>query len=178
MLIQLRRSAIAALFFLVICGLAYPLAATGVAQAMFAKNANGSLGNNGSALIGQNWKGPSWFHGRPDAYNPMISGASNLGPTSRKLEQSISSQIARWHRLGVANPTPDLVESSGSGLDPDISVMSAYVQVPMISKARAIPQSQLRSLINRHTTHPEFGFLGNSYVNVLELNQGLARLAK
>ena len=175
MLLQLRRSIVAVVFFVILCGICYPLAETGLGQLFFPHQANGSLIHGGSALIGQRWSGPSWFHGRPGPYDAAASGATNLGPRSKVLKEHVAARIARWHRLGV-NPTPELVESSGSGLDPDISPASAYAQVKMVARARHLPASTVRSLVTRSVHAREFGFLGEPYVNVLELNQALAGL--
>ena len=175
MLLQLRRSVVAAVFFAVLCGLCYPLLETGLGQLLFSHQANGSLSRNGSALIGQSWHGPSWFHGRPGAYDPMASGATNLGPRSAELKSHVAARLARWRRLGV-NPTPELVESSGSGLDPDISPASAYAQVDMVARARRLPVSVVHKLVERYVHGRELGFLGEPYVNVLELNRALAGL--
>lgn len=175
MLIHLKRSVIVSFIFFVMLGLVYPFATTGISQVLFNHQANGSLSANGSTLIGQSWSGPSWFHGRPDPYTPAASGPSNLGPKSKALKDQISKEISYWHKLGV-NPTPDLVEGSGSGLDPDISPQGAYAQVPMIVKARHIPVTVLDELISKNIHNPQFGFLGSAYVNVLTLNTALAKL--
>ena len=175
MLIQLRRSLVVVVFSILLFGLAYPLAVTGVAQLVFPHQANGSLGPNGSALIGQKWTGTKWFHGRPGAYNAMASGASNLGPLSKTLEAHVAKRAAAWRKVGVT-PTEELVTSSASGLDPDISPASAYVQIPMVAKARHLSPSVLHRLVASQVHGRQFGFLGAPYVNVLSLNQALARL--
>jgi len=178
---------------------AYAMLGTGVAQLFFKHQANGSITANGSELIGQNWSSPSWFHGRPDdagpyaanpkskppvpgGDNPLVangnsgsSAASQLGPRSATLEQNTRALVAYWHRLGV-DPTPDLVTTSGSGYDPDITPQDAIVQIPMVSKATGVSPSQLRDLINAHIQVAQLGFLGSDYINVLDLNEGLARL--
>ncbi|MBO0713122.1 MAG: potassium-transporting ATPase subunit C [Acidimicrobiales bacterium] len=139
------------------------------------------------------------FHGRPDdtgpyasnpkanppvpgGDNPLVangssgeSGATNLGPRSKVLVENTKALVRYWHRLGV-NPTPDLVTTSASGLDPDITAQDALVQVPMVSKATGIAPSKLRALITRENHGRELGFLGSSYINVLQLNQALAKL--
>jgi K+-transporting ATPase ATPase C chain len=107
--------------------------------------------------------------------NSGQSGASNLGPRSKVLLTNTQALVAYWNKLGV-NPTPDLVTTSGSGYDPDITAADALVQIPMVSKATGIPPSALRALIARETNGAELGFLGSSYVNVLQLNEGLANL--
>ncbi|MHB1739162.1 MAG: potassium-transporting ATPase subunit C [Actinomycetes bacterium] len=175
MLTLLRRSLVAAVLLAVLCGLAYPLAVTGIAHVAFAYQASGSIGADGSTLIGQRWTGPQWFHGRPDANNPMTSGATNLGPRSAVLAAHVKARILAWHRLGV-DPTEELVTSSGSGLDPDISPASALVQVPMVAQARGLPIATVRSLVEAHVHPRQWGFLGEPYVDVLALNQALAAL--
>jgi K+-transporting ATPase ATPase C chain len=175
------------------------LAGTGVAQGLFHNQANGSIGPNGSTLIGQNWSDPKWFHGRPDdtgpyaanpkstppvagGDNPLVangnsgqSGATNLGPRSKVLLTNTQALVDYWHKLGV-NPTPDLVTTSGSGYDPDITPADAIVQRPMVSNATGISPSALRALIDRETNNPQLGFLGSSFINVLQLNEALANL--
>jgi K+-transporting ATPase ATPase C chain len=171
----LRRSVLLALFFLFLLGLAYPYAETGINQALFPHQASGSLTAKGSTLIGQRWTGPRWFHGRPDPDNPMASGPSNLGPRSAKLKNEVEARIDAWRRRGV-RPTPDLVTGSGSGLDPDISPRAAYAQVPMVARARHLAPSVVRDLVSDQVQGPALGFLGAAYVNVLKLNEALARL--
>ena len=162
-------------FFFVLLGLAYPLAVTGVGQAFMHGQANGSLTSNGSALVGQSWSGPRWFHGRPDADNPMATGGTNLGPRSKALVTTVRKQIGLLTAEGI-KPTPDLATTSGSGVDPDISPADAYAQVSMIARARSLPPATIRRLIAENTSRPELGFLGASYINVLQLNEALARL--
>lgn len=196
MLDQIRRSVILALIALVLLGLVYGLLGVAFSQIFFRGQADGSMTASGSRLIGQNWndysmttiKNPQWFHGRPDADNPLEangqSGASatgtkqwptNLGPRSEVLLKNVKKLVAAWHRMGV-NPTTDLVTNSGSAIDPDISPQDAYVQIPMVSKARSIPPATLRALIARQTQGAPLGFLGAPTVNVLQLNEALARL--
>ena len=186
-----------ALICLVFFGFVYALAGTGVAQLFFRHQADGSITANGSTLIGQNWSSPKWFHGRPDdtgpyaadpkqkvagGDNPLVangnsgeSGASNLGPRSKVLVANTKELVAYWHKLGV-NPTPDLVTTSGSGYDPDITPADALVQIPMVSRATGIAPSALRSLIARETSGAQWGFLGSSTIDVLQLNTALAHL--
>ncbi len=181
------RSFVLTAIMLVIVGAAYPLAGWAFAQATFTHQADGSLGSNGSSLIGQPWNSgtsinPQWFNGRPDADNPLSvngvageSSAANLGPRSEVLVTSVRALIKEWRAVGVS-PTPDLVTTSGSGIDPDISPLDARVQVPMVSKARHIPAARLYQLIAQQTRGPQWGFLGSSYVNVLSLNEALSTL--
>lgn len=199
MLVHLRRSFVMAVLCTLIFGFAYAFAGTGVAQVLFKHQADGSLTANGSTLIGQNWSSPKWFHGRPDdtgpyAANPMKkipggdnpgsnngvsgeSGATNLGPRSKVLVADTKALVDYWHSLGV-NPTIDLVTTSGSGYDPDISPLDATVQIPMVSKATGVSPRKLMTLIARETHGAQFGFLGSSYIDVLQLNEGLAKLEK
>lgn len=197
MLVHLRRSLVMAVICLVLFGFVYAFAGTGVAQLFFKAQANGSITANGSTLIGQNWSSPKWFHGRPDdagpyaadpaknvsgGDNPLVangvkgeSGATNLGPRSKLLLADTEQLVAYWHKLGV-NPTPDLVTTSGSGYDPDISALDALAQIPMVSKATGIAPSRLRTLVAKETHGAQFGFLGSSYIDVLQLNEALAAL--
>jgi K+-transporting ATPase ATPase C chain len=190
MLTHLRRSVVLALFCLVFFGLLYPLAGTGLSQVLFKHQADGSITANGSTLIGQNWTSPKFFHGRPDDFgpyagvgdNPLVAngksgdtGATNLGPRSEVLLKNTEALIAYWHKMGV-NPTPDLVTTSGSGLDPDITPVDAYAEVPMVSKATGILPKVLDKLIARETNTAQFGFLGSDYIDVLQLNTALAKM--
>jgi K+-transporting ATPase ATPase C chain len=206
MLTNLRRSIISIVVFTVFFGFVYALAGTGVAQVLFPHQADGSITADGSTLIGQNWAavkcpghpvGSCVFHGRPDdtgpyaanpkanvsgGDNPLVangvngeSAATNLGPRSKVLLGDTKQLVAYWHSLGV-EPTPDLVTTSGSGLDPDITPADATVQIPMVSKATGVAPSALRQLIAKETNGAELGFLGSSYIDVLQLNEGLASL--
>jgi K+-transporting ATPase ATPase C chain len=182
MLVHLRRSFVFAVACLVLFGLAYPLAGTGVAQLFFRHQADGSITPNGSSLIGQTWTSPKFFHGRPDGQkpytlgNPLATGGSNLGPRSKTLLDNTRQLIAYWHKMGVPDPTEDLVTNSGSGIDPDITPADAYVQIPMVSRATGISPLRLHQLIDSQIHASQLGFLGSDYVNVLELNLALARL--
>ena len=175
MLTHLRRSLIASIAFFVVLGLLYPLAMAGIGQAAFSHQANGSLTRYGSTLIGQKWTGPMWFQGRPDAYNPMATGGSNLGPRSKVLVADVAKQVAKLKKEGIT-PSSSLVTTSGSGVDPDISPAAAYAQVNAIAKARSLPVSVVHQLVTSHLTGEQFGFLGSSYVNVLLLNEALSKL--
>ncbi len=175
MLIQLRRSIVAAIFFALLCGIAYPLAETGLGQAFMSHQTSGSIGPNGSVLIGQPWKGTKWFHGRPNLDAPTASGPTNLGPRSKVLEAHVARRIAAWRAVGV-NPTSELVTSSGSGLDPDVNPASAYAQVPMVAKARHLPAAAVHHLVTTMVHGPQLGFLGAPYVDVTQLNEALATL--
>ena len=196
MLTHLRRGLILAVLMIVFTFI-YAFAGTGISQLFFGHQANGSITSAGSTLIGQNWSSSKFFHGRPDdtgpyaanvknhvsgGDNPLVangvsgqSGATNLGPRSKVLLADTNLLVAYWHARGV-NPTPDLVTTSGSGLDPDITPQDAIVQIPMVSKATGISPSRLRALIAQETQGAELGFLGSSYINVLQLNEALAKL--
>jgi K+-transporting ATPase ATPase C chain len=190
MLTHLRRSIVLALFFLVFFGLLYGFVGTGVSQLLFKHQADGSITADGSTLIGQNWTSPKFFHGRPDDFgpyagvgdNPLVangksgdSAATNLGPRSKVLLANTEALIAYWHKMGVT-PTPDLVTTSGSGLDPDITPADAYAQVPMVSKATGLSPHALDQLIAKETHTAQFGFLGSDYIVVLQLNEALAKM--
>lgn len=182
MLVHLRRSIVVSVIFLALCGLVYPLVGTGVSQLLFKHQADGSLGPNGSDLIGQSWSGPSWFQGRPDAtaLSPgpggvVVSGVTNLGPRSKALEQAVVKQAAALRKQGIG-PTNDLVTTSFSGVDPDILPSDAYAQVDAVASARGLSADTVRKLVAAHVHTRELGFLGSDYVNVLELNEALARL--
>lgn len=165
---------VSAIFF-VLLGLLYPLAETGIGQALFSRQANGSLTAHGSTLVGQSWTSSRWFVGRPDADNPAATGGTNLGPRSRVLVKDVAAQISQLRKEGIT-PTPGLVTTSGSGVDPDISPADAYAQVDSVASARHLPVAEVRKLVAAQITQPQFGFLGAAYINVLQLNQALAAL--
>jgi len=174
----------------VLTGLLYPGVVTGLCQVLFPARANGSLivANGhavGSELIGQNFKRPEYFQPRPsaagnDGYDPMASGPSNLGPTSQKLADRVKDSVASFRKNNpdYTGPVPaDLVTSSASGLDPDISPASAEAQAARIAKARGIPVEQVRDLIRSHTQERDLGFMGEPRVNVLKINLALDQAA-
>jgi potassium-transporting ATPase KdpC subunit len=173
MLGHLRPAFGLTIFFFVLLGLAYPLVETGIGQALFSHQANGSLTANGSTLVGQQWQGPRWFQGRPDADNPMATGGTNLGPRSKELVAAVEQQVIRLKKEGIT-PTPDLVTTSGSGVDPDISPADAYAQVNAVAKARGLSVATVQHLVDTQIQQPELGFLGSRYINVLQLNEALA----
>ena len=175
----------------VILGIGYPLLMTGIGQVAFHAHANGSLvhadGHTvGSALLGQNFSGPTWFHPRPSAagpngYDTLASGGSNLGPASSRLRASIAAARAADAKSDGVSPgsvPADAVTASGSGLDPDISPAYAYEQVDRVARVRGLDAATVRRLVAAHVTGRALGFLGESHVNVLELNVALTRLAK
>jgi potassium-transporting ATPase KdpC subunit len=164
-------------------GLVYPLAVTGLSQLLFPKQANGSLIDKngqilGSRLIGQPFTSDKYFHSRPSAagtgYDPTASSGSNLGPTNQQLVDRVKQDVAKLQQEnpGVAIPA-DLVTASGSGLDPEISPAAAEFQIPRIARTRGIGVETLRPLVARHTQPRQWGILGETRVNVLELNLDL-----
>ena len=164
-------------------GLVYPLAVTGLSQLLFPRQANGSLIEKngqilGSRLIGQPFTSDRYFHSRPSAagtgYDPTSSSGSNLAPTNQQLVERVKQDVAKLQQEnpGVAIPA-DLVTTSGSGLDPDISPAAADFQLPRIARARGISVESLRPLVARHTQQRQWGILGEARVNVLELNLDL-----
>jgi potassium-transporting ATPase KdpC subunit len=172
----------------VLTGLIYPLAVTGLCQALFHDKANGSLitVNDqvvGSALIGQNFSKARYFQPRPsaagnDGYDPTASGGSNLGPTNQKLIDRVKASVEKFRKENPTfkGPLPaDLVTTSGSGLDPHISPASAAAQVHRVARARGISPEQLQSIVDEHTEGRDLGFLGEPRVNVLLLNLALDR---
>jgi potassium-transporting ATPase KdpC subunit len=195
MLREIRPAILVLLALTVITGLAYPLAITGVAGAIFPKQAQGSLIEKdgkviGSELIGQEFKSDKYFHGRPSAttapdpadssktvaapYNAANSGGSNLGPTSKALDDRIKEDVEKLRAENPSSPVPvDLVTSSASGLDPDISPDAALFQVPRVAKARNMPEARVRDLVAQNTQGRLFGLLGEPRVNVLALNLAL-----
>ena len=185
MIRQLGTAVSVTIVSIVLLGLNYPLAMTGIAQALFPRQANGSLITVngkvvGSAIIGQLWTKPQDFQGRPSAagkgYDPTATGGTNYGPTSKKLIDSTRNTIARLEKANpnaVGPPPMDLVTSSGSGIDPDISSEAAYWESPRVAKARRMNVSTVDALIGKHVVGRTFGFLGEPHVNVLELNLAL-----
>ncbi len=167
----------------ILLGIIYPLVVTGLAQVIFPNKANGQLirGDGkviGSRIIGQPFVGPAYFHSRPSAagngYDAANSGGTNLGPTNKKLIDRVAADAAQLHAENPASPVPvDLVTTSASGLDPDITPAAALFQVPRIARERGMSEDQPRRLIRKHTDPRQLGFLGEPRVNVLELNLDL-----
>jgi len=182
-LIALRATAVT----LLLTGVLYPVLITGVAQVLFSTTANGGVVNDdrgrpvGSELIAQAFSHPSYFHPRPSAagdkgFDATSSGGSNLGPTSKKLRERATAEVARLERENPSAPGPvpaELISASGSGLDPHLSPEAAQWQVPRIASARGIAPDRIRNLIESETEGRTFGFLGEPRVNVLQLNLAL-----
>jgi K+-transporting ATPase ATPase C chain len=191
---ELRPAVIMVIAFTILTGLAYPLAVTGVAQVIFPWQANGSLIERdgkviGSALIGQVFAGDKYFHGRPSAttdadpndatktvpapYNAQNSAGSNLGPTSKSLVDRVKQEADKLKIENTKSIPVDLVTTSASGLDPDITPAAAAFQIPRVAKARNMAESILADLVAQHTYGRTLGVLGEPHVNVLELNLAL-----
>jgi potassium-transporting ATPase KdpC subunit len=199
MLREIRPAIVLVIALTVITGLVYPLAITGIAGFMFPSQAQGSLIERdgkvvGSALIGQEFTSERYFHGRPSAttapdpqdstktvpkpYNAAGSGGSNLGPTNKVLIDRVSADVDKLKKENPSAAVPlDLVTTSGSGLDPDISPEAASFQVPRIAKARNLSEDRLTQLVNENIQRPLAGLIGEAHVNVLTLNLALDKLS-
>jgi potassium-transporting ATPase KdpC subunit len=195
MLKEIRPAIVLLIALTLITGLAYPLAMTGLAATIFPNQAQGSLIEKdgkvvGSALIGQLFADDKYFHGRPSAtntpdpkdatktvdapYNAINSMGSNLGPTSKALADRVNGDVETLKKENPSAAVPvDLVTTSGSGLDPDISPASALIQVPRVAKARSLPEARVHALVDAQVEGRTFGLLGEPRVNVLKLNLAL-----
>jgi potassium-transporting ATPase KdpC subunit len=198
MLKEIRPALVMVIALALITGLVYPLVITGIAQVLFPGEAAGSLIERdgivvGSALIGQQFEGDGYFHGRlsattapdpkdpskniPAPYNAGNSGGSNLGPTNRALIDRVSADVDKRKAENADMAVPiDLVTTSGSGLDPDISPQAALFQVPRVARARNLSEDRLRQLVTENTEGRLAGLLGEPHVNVLALNLALDRI--
>jgi len=198
MLREIRPAIVILVALTLITGLVYPLAMTGIAQAILPYQANGSMIERdgkvvGSALIGQNFENDKYFHGRlsattapdpkdptktvPAPYNAANSGGSNLAPSNKALIDRVKDDIAKLQKENPGAPVPaDLVTTSASGLDPDISPQAALFQVPRVAKARNLPQERVRKLVEDNVERRFLDFLGEPHVNVLKINLALDRL--
>src|SRR5882724_4233259 len=183
----MKRNLLIALWFTlvttVIFGVLYPLAITGLAQVLFPSRANGQLIERngktvGSRIIGQSFTEPGYFHSRPSnagtGYDPTASSGSNLGPTNKALVDRVKGDVGKLQAENPKAPIPvDLVTTSGSGLDPEISPAAAKFQIPRVVRERAMKEEDVRTLVEKHTKGRDMGFLGEPRVNVLELNLDL-----
>ena len=196
---EIRPAIVVLVALTLLTGLAYPLAMTGVAQVIFPRQAQGSMIERdgkvvGSALIGQDFTSDKYFHGRPSAtttpdpkdptktvpapYNAANSGGSNLGPSNKALIDRVQGDLDKLKKENPSVPVPaDLVTTSASGLDPEISPEAALFQVPRIAKARNLPENRIRELVAEQTEGRFLGLLGEPRVNVLLLNLALDRLS-
>ena len=191
MLKELKPAFVMLLGLTVLTGVAYPLLVTGIAQGLFANQANGSLIEKngkivGSALIGQDFSDPKYFWGRPSAtgplpYNAAASSGSNQGPLNPALEEAVKGRIAALQAADPSQTAPipvDLVTASASGLDPHISPAAAAWQAPRISRLRGLSLESVNVLIGKNTEDRQFGVLGEARVNVLRLNLALDRVVR
>jgi K+-transporting ATPase ATPase C chain len=183
---QIVPAVLAIIAFTVITGLVYPLVVTGIAQVAWGNKANGSIIKVdgvavGSKLIGQQFSDPKYFHPRPSSagtgYDGLASSASNLGPTNPDFLNTVAQRVADYRKengLSADQQVPvDAVTGSGSGLDPEISVANAKLQAPRVAKARGMTVEEVLKQVDAHTSGRQWGFLGESGVNVLELNLAL-----
>jgi len=167
----------------ILLGVGYPMIVTGIAQVIFPDKANGQLMHRngkivGSRIIGQAFTGPGYFHSRPsaagDGYDAANSGGTNLGPTNQKLIDRVRQDAVTLQAENPGKPIPiDLVTTSASGLDPDISPAAAEFEVPRVSRERGMREDEVRQLVLKHIAGRQLGFLGELRVNVLELNLDL-----
>ena len=196
MIREIRPALSLVVFFTIAMGFFLPAVFTEVAQVIFPFQAGGSLISQdgkvvGSAIIGQNFTGPTWFNTRPSAlsgtdakgnsistpYDDSESGASNLAPSSAALLTTVKARVDAWHKAFGRGPVPaDAATASGSGVDPDISLSNALVQAPAVAAARHVPTQSVTDLVNRLAVQPAMGFIGTPHINVLRLNLEISAL--
>jgi K+-transporting ATPase ATPase C chain len=186
---EIKPAILMLIVFTIICGGIYPAIVTGIVQAVFPKQANGSFITDksgqvvGSSLIGQSFSDPKYFWPRPSAtagfaYNPAGSSGSNSGPTNPAYLETVAGRVKKLRDAGLTGPVPaDLVQASASGLDPHITPEAVVVQISRVAKLRRITEEALRKLVAAHTEDRQLGFLGEPRVNVLALNLALDKLA-
>jgi potassium-transporting ATPase KdpC subunit len=184
----LRPAIVMTILFALLLGIGYPLAMTGIGQAIFPGAANGSLVRDGdrvigSTVIGQAFVSDRYFQTRPSAagkgYDGLASSGSNLGPAAQALTDRVKPDVEKRRAEGMTGPLPaDLATASGSGLDPDLSPDAALVQVARVARVRGIPEARVRSLVEGAVETPLFGILGESRVNVFELNRALDKMGR
>ena len=181
----LRPALALTIAFALLLGILYPLALTGIGQGLFPAQANGSLVTDngkviGSALVGQQFASDRYFHSRPSAagkgYDASASSGSNLGPTSQALADRVRGDVTAAAPSPGQNVPADLVTTSASGLDPDLSPEAAFYQVGRVAKARHVDPAMLRQLIDAQTEHPLLGIIGEPHVNLLALNRALDQM--
>ena len=182
---EIRPAFLMLVLFTVLCGGIYPVVVTGIAHALFPEKANGSMITDksnreiGSSLIGQPFSDGRYFWGRPSAsgtfgYNPMASGGSNSGPSNPEYLKTVGDRVRALRDTGVAGSIPaDLVQASASGLDPHLTPESAALQVSRVAKARGMGEAELSQVVDAHIERRQLGFLGEPWVNVLQLNLAL-----
>lgn len=184
---SLRPAIVFTIAFALLLGLVYPLAITGIGQAIFPSQANGSIVRDesgkaiGSTIVGQAFTSDRYFNTRPsaagDGYDGQASSGSNLGPTAKDLSDRVKTDVQKLRNEGVEGPLPaDSVTASGSGLDPDLSPQAAYIQVPRIATARSMSEAQVKAIVDQTIERPIFGFLGEDHVNIFAMNQQLDKI--
>lgn len=183
----LRPAVVMALLFALLLGIAYPLTLTGIGQILFPSQAGGSLVRDGgkvigSAIVGQAFTSDRYFNSRPSAagtgYDGLASSGSNLGPASRALANRVRADVRTWSAASAGRPIPsDLVTTSASGLDPDLSPQAAFFQAERVARARGLDPAMVHALVERQIERPLLGFIGEPRINLLDLNRRLDAIA-